>query len=155
MWKMQTNQERGKSAFWEVSPIMNIYINSVVLHTYNIKRSTLGVRWGNLSKCSSSEGLVRLHFAHWTKPCSLGLDLGSSSMYCYLTLLVEMFFWPKGDIETFPSKQKYLYLSLVDRKVAEFQHNIDRRRYLVWLKWLIFITFFRQLLVSLLEHLRC
>ena len=31
-----------------------------------------------------------------------------------------------GNIETFPSKQMYLYISLVERKVAEFQHNIDR-----------------------------
>ena len=38
------------------------------------------------------------------------------------------------NIETFPSKQMYLYLSLVEREVAEFYLNIDRRRYLVWLK---------------------
>ena len=37
------------------------------------------------------------------------------------------------NIETFPSKQMYPYLSLVERKVAEFYHIIDRRRYLVWL----------------------
>ena len=43
----------------------------------------------------------------------------------------------------------YLYLSLVERKVAEFYHNIDRRRWLVWLKWLIFVTFSGQLMVSL------
>ena len=30
-------------------------------------------------------------------------------------------------IETFPSKQMYLYLSLVERKIAEFYHN-------TWLK---------------------
>ena len=53
------------------------------------------------------------------------------------------------NIETFPSKQMYPYLSLVKRKVAEFYHNIDRRRYLVWFKWLIFITFSGQLMVSL------
>ena len=40
---------------------------------------------------------------------------------------------PMRNIEKFPSKQMYLYLSLVERKVAEFYHNIDRRRYLVWL----------------------
>ena len=40
--------------------------------------------------------------------------------------------WPMRNIETFPSKQIYLYLSLVKRKVAEFYHNIDS--YLVWLK---------------------
>ena len=53
------------------------------------------------------------------------------------------------NIETFPSKQMYLYLSLVERKVAEFYHNIDRRLYLVWLKWPIFIAFSGQLMVSL------
>ena len=40
---------------------------------------------------------------------------------------------PMRNIETFPSKQMYLYLSLVERKVAEFYHNMDRRHYLVWL----------------------
>ena len=45
------------------------------------------------------------------------------------------------NIETFPSKQMYPYLSLVERKVAEFYHNINRRHWLVWSKWLIFITF--------------
>ena len=53
------------------------------------------------------------------------------------------------NIETFPSKQMYPYLSLVERKGAEFYHNIDRRRQLVWLKSFIFFTFSRQLLVSL------
>ena len=53
------------------------------------------------------------------------------------------------NIETYPSKQMYLYLSLVKRKVAEFYHNIGRRRYLVWFKWLIFIAFSGQLMVSL------
>ena len=57
------------------------------------------------------------------------------------------------NIERFPSEQMYPYLSLVERKVTEFYHNIDRRRYLVWSKWLIFITFSRQLLVSLLQFL--
>ena len=32
------------------------------------------------------------------------------------------------NIETFPSKQMYPYLSLDERKVAEFYHNIDRKR---------------------------
>ena len=32
------------------------------------------------------------------------------------------------NIEPFPSKQMYTYLSLVERKEAEFFHNIDRRR---------------------------
>ena len=33
--------------------------------------------------------------------------------------------WPMRNIERFPSKQMYLYLSLVERKVAEFYQNID------------------------------
>ena len=52
-------------------------------------------------------------------------------------------------IEAFPSKQMYPYLSSVERKVAESYHNIDRRRWLVWSKWLFFITFPGQLMVSL------
>ena len=32
------------------------------------------------------------------------------------------------NIETFASKQMYPYLSLVERKVAEFYLNIDRMR---------------------------
>ena len=43
----------------------------------------------------------------------------------------------------------YLYRSLVKRKVTEFYNNIDKRRYLVWLKWLIFIAISGQLMVSL------
>ena len=50
------------------------------------------------------------------------------------------------NIERFPSKQMYSYLSLVERKVAEFYHDIDRSRYLVWLKWRIFIAFYGQLM---------
>ena len=53
------------------------------------------------------------------------------------------------NIETFPSKHMYPYLSLAERKVAEFYLNIDRMRWLVWLKWLIFINFSAQLMVSL------
>ena len=36
----------------------------------------------------------------------------------------------KRNIERFPSKQMYPYLSLVERKEAEFYHNIDRGRYI-------------------------
>ena len=43
-----------------------------------------------------------------------------------------------------------VYLSLIGRqKEAEFYHYIDRRRYLVWLKWFFFIVFSGQLMVSL------
>ena len=40
---------------------------------------------------------------------------------------------PMRNIETFPSKQMYLYLSLDERKVAEFYLNIEGKRDLVWL----------------------
>ena len=60
----------------------------------------------------------------------------------------KMAFRPMRNIETLPSKQMYLYLSLlVETKVAEFFHNIERRCFLVWLKWLSFIA--GQLMVSL------
>ena len=59
------------------------------------------------------------------------------------------------NIETFPSKQMYPYLSLVKRRVADFYHNIDRSRWLVWSKWLIFITFPGQLMVSLSLYCKC
>ena len=52
-------------------------------------------------------------------------------------------------IETFPSQQMYIYLSLVEKKVTEFYHNIDRRCYLVWFKLLNFIVFPGQFKVSL------
>ena len=43
---------------------------------------------------------------------------------------------PMRNIETFTSGQMYLHLTLVERKVTEFYHDIDRRRWLVLLKWL-------------------
>ena len=52
-------------------------------------------------------------------------------------------------IETFPSKQVYPYLSLDERKVAKFYHNMD----LLWLKWIIFVTIWRVLVVSLFGSL--
>ena len=48
----------------------------------------------------------------------------------------------KRNIERFPSKQMYPYLSLVERKVAEFYYNIDRRSWLVWVKMTYFHRFF-------------
>ena len=54
------------------------------------------------------------------------------------------------NIESFPSKHMCLYLSLVERKVAEFYHNMDRRRYLVWLKNL-FSSFFFQAIAGVLN----
>ena len=48
------------------------------------------------------------------------------------------------NIGTFPSKQMYLYLSLVERKVAQFYLNMDGRRYLIWLYELIFIKVWTQ-----------
>ena len=57
--------------------------------------------------------------------------------------------WPMRNIKTFPSKQMYLYLSLIKGKEAEFYHDIDRKRSLVWFKWLVFIAFLGQFMVSL------
>ena len=51
----------------------------------------------------------------------------------------------KRNIERFPSKQMYPYLSLVERKVAEFYHNIDRRSWLVWVNMTYFHCFFRTI----------
>ena len=51
----------------------------------------------------------------------------------------------KRNIERFPSKQMYPYLSLVKRKVADFYHNIDRRSWLVWVKMSYFHHFFRTI----------
>ena len=48
-------------------------------------------------------------------------------------------------IETLPSKQMYPYLSLVERKEAEFYHKIDRRRWLVWVKMTYFHRSFRTI----------
>ena len=36
---------------------------------------------------------------------------------------------PMRNIETFTSKHMYLYLSLVERKVAEFYHNMVKMTY--------------------------
>ena len=47
----------------------------------------------------------------------------------------------------------YLYFSLVEenwRKEEELYHNMERRQYLVWLKWIASITIWRELLMSLL-----
>ena len=51
----------------------------------------------------------------------------------------------KRNIERFPSKQMYPYLSLVGRKVAEFYHNIDRRSWLVWVRMTYFHRFFQTI----------
>ena len=75
----------------------------------------------------------------------LVLDLESFSMCCYLTLVERLLDqW---------EKQMYLYLSLVEenwRKVAELYHDMERRCYLVWSKWIASITIWRELQVSLL-----
>ena len=77
-------------------------------------------------------------------------SLGFGKLFNVLQSLIgRMASRPMRNIETFPSKQMYLYLSLVERKVAEFYLKIDRMRWLVWWKWLIFITFSGQLMLSL------
>ena len=49
------------------------------------------------------------------------------------------------NIERFPSTQMYPYLSLVERKVAEFYHNIDKKSGLVWVRMTYFHRFFRTI----------
>ena len=49
------------------------------------------------------------------------------------------------NLETFLSKQMYPYLSLVERKVAEFYLNIDRMRWLVLVEMTYFYHFFRTI----------
>ena len=51
----------------------------------------------------------------------------------------------KMNNDRFPSKQMYPYLSLVERKVAEFYHYVDRKRWLVWVKMTYFHRFFRTI----------
>ena len=45
------------------------------------------------------------------------------------------------------SQSMYLYFSSVERRVTEFYHNMNGRRYLVWFKWIIFITISREVMV--------
>ena len=50
------------------------------------------------------------------------------------------------------SLKEYASISLItldERKVAEFYHNMD----LLWLKWIIFITIWRELILSLIGSL--
>ena len=54
--------------------------------------------------------------------------------------------------ETFPSKQMYPYLSLVERKVAEFYLNIDRMRWFVLVEMTYFHHFFRTVHGVLVIH---
>ena len=61
------------------------------------------------------------------RPC-----LGFGKVFNVLQSLIgRMASRPMRNIETFPSKQMYLCLSLVESEVAEFYHNMDGRRYLV------------------------
>ena len=56
-------------------------------------------------------------------------SLGFGKLFNVLQSLIgRMDSRPKRNIETFPSKQMYTYLSLVEIKEAEFFHNIDKRR---------------------------
>ena len=48
-----------------------------------------------------------------------GFPEGRGAHPCLLSLIGREASWPMTNIETFPSKQMYLYLSLVERKVAE------------------------------------
>ena len=56
-------------------------------------------------------------------------SLGFGKLFNVLQSLIgRMASRPMRNIETFPTKQMYLYLLLVERKVAEFYHNMDGRR---------------------------
>ena len=56
-------------------------------------------------------------------------SLGFAKLFNVLQSLIgQIASQPMRKIETFPSKQMYLCLSMVERKVAEFYLNIDRRR---------------------------
>ena len=62
-------------------------------------------------------------------------SLGFGKLFNVLQSLIgQMASRPIRNIKRFPSNQMYLCLSLVERKEAEFFHNIDRRGYLVWFK---------------------
>ena len=71
-------------------------------------------------------------------------------MCCYFSL-VESLLDQWGILKHFPQSRCIfnLYLSLVERIEAEVYHIMDRRRYLVELKRINFISIWRELLVSL------
>ena len=73
-------------------------------------------------------------------------SLGFGKLFNVLQSLIgRMASWPMRNIETFPSKQMFPYLSLVERKVAEFYLNIDRMRWLVLVEMTYFNHFFRTI----------
>ena len=57
------------------------------------------------------------------------------------------------NIETFPSKQMYPYISLVERKVAEFFHYVDRKKALFGLVKLTYFHHFFQTIAGVLVKL--
>ena len=94
-----------------------------------LNRDSEIVRTPSIVKGNKSLNLV------WSK---WGSQWWSSSICCYLPL-VQWLLGQWGILKHFPqSRMMYLYLSLVERKVAEFYHK-------TWLKWLVFIVFFRTI----------
>ena len=74
---------------------------------------------------------MQFEFSEYLCHCTVrtpSIVKGNKSLRIRLFGLVLMRVTIKRNIETFPSKQMYPYLSLDERKVAEFYHNIDRRR---------------------------
>ena len=61
-----------------------------------------------------------------------GIVKGNKSLRIKSFGLVYMRVTIMRNIERFPSQHMYLNLSLVERKVTEFYHNIDRRRGPIW-----------------------
>ena len=65
---------------------------------------------------------------------------------------------PMRNIERFPSKHMYLYLSLVERKVAEFYHDMVKmayfHRFLKTIDGVLVCHFFmaRMVLPSFVDH---
>ena len=56
-----------------------------------------------------------------------------------------------GILKHFPQR-RCIFISPWSREKYQSYQNIDRRRYLVWLSWLIFISTWRELMVSLLNY---
>ena len=80
----------------------------------------------NYDEGSKDTSNCKGHQVIFTKPCLLLSWIYRALEYVAISHWSRGF-WPMRNVETFPSKQMYLYLSLVERKVADFYHN-------TWLK---------------------
>ena len=81
---------------------------------------------------------------------ALVFDLEGSSIPCYLALVGRLLD-QCGMLKHFP-QSRCIFISPWSREKYQSYQNIDRRRYLVWLSWLIFISTWRELMVSLLNY---